>query len=675
MKPIRVLLLICLAFTSLTLTGQTKQLDSVNFWFNQADKLSFENPDSALTCVIKGLRSIEIDSANQTNRFIKLPFYMNSGASFLEFLDRQMAVHSDTTSLANLFLTHQRMRYFVTIEADFDQAFNYCIALRKQLEGNTNHLLYAAILSDVYYVSYWINHVQHDLKKSRDYANKLLKHSTQFNYQSGIFAAKLGMAELTQHEGDIEGGIRQFLALENDILEFNDSILINRMYLQLSNAHVENEDEKTALKYGYLGYRYIPSGNRSLKSFNTIHIARGHLKLGQADSAISWTLGAMNVAVELGLKKEQKDLHEMLAMAYKEKGNFEKALFHTERKLELEKEQESLLSAANISNLEAELEEQRFTMNIKEKELEIERRDAVISRDQTVKLALFVFLLLTIGIVIVSIRSYTRKKNDAATIRDQRDIVEERNREILDSISYAKRIQAAILPPFKLVKEYLENSFILYKPKDIVAGDFYWIEHKDGKILFAAADCTGHGVPGAMVSVICNNGLNRSVREFGLTDPGEILDKTREIILQEFEKSEDEVRDGMDIALCSLDGRKLRYAGANNPLWIIKKGGDTVVEIRPDKQPIGAYEITNSFTTHEVELAEGDTIYIFSDGYADQFGGEKGKKFKAANFKRLLLSIQNESMERQREITNEAFESWKGSIEQVDDVCLIGVRV
>ena len=131
----------------------------------------------------------------------------------------------------------------------------------------------------------------------------------------------------------------------------------------------------------------------------------------------------------------------------------------------------------------------------------------------------------------------------------------------------------------------------------------------------------------------------------------------------------------MDIALCSLDGRKLRYAGANNPLWIIKKGGDTVVEIRPDKQPIGAYEITNSFTTHEVELAEGDTIYIFSDGYADQFGGEKGKKFKAANFKRLLLSIQNESMERRREMTNEAFESWKGSIEQVDDVCVIGVRV
>ncbi|MAR66925.1 MAG: hypothetical protein CL833_06740, partial [Crocinitomicaceae bacterium] len=140
MKPIRVLLLICLAFTSFTLTGQTKQFDSVNFWFNQAEKLSFEDPDSALICVIKGLQSIETDSANQTRRFVMLPIYMNAGASFLEFLDRQMAVHSDTTSLANLFLTHQRMRYFVTIEADFDQAFNYCIALRKQLEGNTNHL-------------------------------------------------------------------------------------------------------------------------------------------------------------------------------------------------------------------------------------------------------------------------------------------------------------------------------------------------------------------------------------------------------------------------------------------------------------------------------------------------------------------------------------------------------
>lgn len=266
--------------------------------------------------------------------------------------------------------------------------------------------------------------------------------------------------------------------------------------------------------------------------------------------------------------------------------------------------------------------------------------------------------------------------------RKQKAIIEhahaelgEKNKEILDSINYAKRIQTAILPPQRIVKEYLQDSFILYKPKDIVAGDFYWLEQKDDKVLFAAADCTGHGVPGAMVSVVCNNGLNRSVREYGLTDPGKILDKTREIVIQEFEKSEEEVKDGMDIALCCLDGSSLTYAGANNALWIIRKDSSEVEEIKANKQPIGKFGQQNPFTTHRVDLNKGDTFYIFSDGFADQFGGEKGKKFKTANFKRLLLSMQNESISKQKELIDDTFKDWMGNLEQLDDVCVIGVRV
>ena len=273
-------------------------------------------------------------------------------------------------------------------------------------------------------------------------------------------------------------------------------------------------------------------------------------------------------------------------------------------------------------------------------------------------------------------------KKQKVIIEDQKekvdlayDQLEEKNNEILDSIAYAKRIQSAILPPDKLVKEYLDQSFVLYKPKDIVAGDFYWMENAGDKILFAAADCTGHGVPGAMVSVVCNNGLNRSVREYGLTDPGEILDQTREIVIQEFEKSEDEVKDGMDIALCSLEDRTLSFAGAHNSLWIIRKGAQEIEEHKADKQPIGKFDVAAPFTTHKTELNEGDTFYIFSDGFADQFGGEKGKKFKASNFKKLLLEVVKESMPRQKELIDQTFEDWKGPLEQLDDVCVIGVRV
>ena len=251
--------------------------------------------------------------------------------------------------------------------------------------------------------------------------------------------------------------------------------------------------------------------------------------------------------------------------------------------------------------------------------------------------------------------------------------MEEQHKEITDSINYAKRIQSAILPPKKIVKEYLQDSFILYKPKDVVAGDFYWMEHSDGKVFFAAADCTGHGVPGAMVSVVCNNALNRSVREYGMITPGNILDKTKELVIKEFEKSEDEVKDGMDIALCCLEGNKITYSGAHNPLWIVRD--QKIIEIKADKQPIGKFKFEKPFTTHEIDLIRGDSLYIFSDGYPDQFGGEKGKKFKTGNLKKLLLSIQNHPMEKQRDLLNDEFEKWRGSLEQIDDVCIIGVRI
>jgi serine phosphatase RsbU (regulator of sigma subunit)/Tfp pilus assembly protein PilF len=298
--------------------------------------------------------------------------------------------------------------------------------------------------------------------------------------------------------------------------------------------------------------------------------------------------------------------------------------------------------------------------------------------------------LLTIFLLFIINRLQVTRKQKTL-IESQKKVVEEahlelsvKNNEILDSINYAKRIQTAILPPDKLVKEYLENSFILYKPKDIVAGDFYWmktinIDNKLPLVLFAVADCTGHGVPGAMLSVVCNNALNRSIKEYNLIKPGEILDKTREIVLEEFsvawekDQKEDYVKDGMDIAFCSLQGNKLEYAGANNPLWLIRNG--EIIITKANKQPVGSYRSSESFTTHFIKLQKGDSIYIFSDGYIDQFGGEKGKKFKARAFRELLLSIQDKPMEEQKIIIDETFETWKGVVDQVDDVCIIGVKI
>ena len=257
----------------------------------------------------------------------------------------------------------------------------------------------------------------------------------------------------------------------------------------------------------------------------------------------------------------------------------------------------------------------------------------------------------------------------------QKELVELKNKEITDSITYAKRIQEAILPSPHLVKTLLNEAFILYKPKDIVAGDFYWLEEKDDKVLLASADCTGHGVPGAMVSVVCNNALNRTVREFNLDEPAAILNKVRDIVIDTFNKSGEDVKDGMDIALISYNNKTniLQFSGANNSLYLISDGNLQV--LAADTQPIGKYAVEKSFTNHQVQLKKGDTFYIFPDGYVDQFGGEKGKKLKFQGFIELLMQLKDESMDEQHKHIDEFFMKWKGDLEQVDDVCVIGVRV
>jgi serine phosphatase RsbU (regulator of sigma subunit) len=247
--------------------------------------------------------------------------------------------------------------------------------------------------------------------------------------------------------------------------------------------------------------------------------------------------------------------------------------------------------------------------------------------------------------------------------------------EITDSIHYAKRIQTAILPPARLFKDNLKQSFVLYRPKDIVAGDFYWLEREGDEIFIAVADCTGHGVPGAMVSVVCHSALNRAVKEFKLKDPAEVLNKVRELVIETFEKSDDTVSDGMDIGLCVLDVKKqtIRYSGAYIPLYIVSN--DKLIEIKADKQPIGKHAVSTTFTTHLIELEKGDCIYMLSDGFADQFGGSKGKKFRSKALKDLILKIAGLSIAQQKKHFEKLFDEWKGSLEQVDDVTILAIKI
>jgi serine phosphatase RsbU (regulator of sigma subunit) len=268
----------------------------------------------------------------------------------------------------------------------------------------------------------------------------------------------------------------------------------------------------------------------------------------------------------------------------------------------------------------------------------------------------------------------------------QKEEIETKNQElevlykhVTDSIKYAKRIQEAILPPDSLVKRVLPNSFVLYKPKDIVSGDFYWIDEKQGKTMFAAVDCTGHGVPGAFMSIVGYNILKHVVNNNNFTTPSLILDALNEGVSETLHHGHEEsqAKDGMDLSFCTIDFKnlELQFAGAYNPLYIIRDG--QLLQTKADKFPIGLFigEEKKKFTNHSFKLQKGDCIYIFSDGYADQFGGPNGKKFMANHFRDLLLEVHKHPIEKQKDILNRTIEEWRGPLDQVDDILVIGVKI
>ncbi|MFZ1659848.1 MAG: SpoIIE family protein phosphatase, partial [Flavobacteriales bacterium] len=265
----------------------------------------------------------------------------------------------------------------------------------------------------------------------------------------------------------------------------------------------------------------------------------------------------------------------------------------------------------------------------------------------------------------------------------QKDEVERQGKKVVelyknvtDSIRYAKRLQESILPSEARVQDLLPGAFVLYRPKDIVSGDFYWVEPIGDKMVFAAVDCTGHGVPGAFMSLVGHNGLNQVVKERRLTEPSEILGQLNRIAYEALHLDRGQnVRDGMDMALCTFHPATLvlEYAGANCPLYIVRNG--EVLTYAPNKLAIGGFALEGvSFSGHRIQLQKDDSVYVFSDGYADQFGGPKGKKFLYKQFRELLVELQSDPPAVRKAKLSTAFTTWKGALEQVDDVLVMGIQ-
>ena len=530
----------------------------------------------------------------------------------------------------------------------------------------------------------------------------------KYNKAYDIFQKSLLISEKIGHKNLIASNcsnlaiiLKEFAISDTTKPRVRDSLFKESLQLDLRALAIAEEIgdiNGKATYYANLGVLYF--------HMNNIQMAEKYLT------------DAAKIASEIGALDLTSTIEETLSQIYAKTGRFKLAyqhyLIHISAKDSIYNDQnkKSVLSREIQYNYDRKAAEDSiiFARQNEIDKIALQKQDAELKAKRTESFALYGGLILFVLFSLFLYNRFTITKKQRDIINEQktevelqRKITEEKNKEILDSITYAKRIQNAILSSDQLIKKLLPESFVYYQPKDIVAGDFYWIQSfgkdsiatpkltepaskseasaKDFEdndiILFAAADCTGHGVPGAMVSVVCNNALNRSVKEFGLSDPGKILDKTREIVINEFEKSDEDVKDGMDIALCSYSraSKKLIYAGANNPLWIIRGTDSSIEEIKANKQPIGKYEASVPFQSHTIQLNKGDSIYIFTDGYQDQFGGDNGKKFKASSLKSLLISIHKLPMHEQQEIINKDFEKWKGSLEQIDDVCIIGIRV
>lgn len=523
----------------------------------------------------------------------------------------------------------------------------------------------------------------------------------------------LKSADLNKKAGNLKGEASTFGNLSMIYSSMGDIKLAKEYSLKSISMHEQSGDKHgQAIEWANLAWLYLAENNsdKAIECYEKSLLFHTEMenKTGMAS-----TMGSMG-SMYIGLKKydlAEKYLNEYLILSKEIQSKYElEYAYHcladlyefTDRPAKaLEAYKMHIIyrdSLENEQNTKAQIQsEVQFSYDKKAakdsvahadekkiKNAEIEKQDAELKANRLQKYFLFGGLTLVILFSFFMINRFLviRKQKNLLTeskriIEEQKQMVEEKHKEITDSINYAERIQRSFLASDEMLNRNLKEYFVLFQPKDVVSGDFYWSwELNDGKFLLACADSTGHGVPGAIMSLLNISSLEKSIEKYH--QPNEILNETRKIIIERLKKdgSAEGGKDGMDCSLISLDFKngKMSFSLANNPLWLIRE--NEVIEFSPDKMPVGKHDKQHiSFSNQETDLIKGDMIYIFTDGYADQFGGEKGKKFKYSSLKKLLIEIRDNKVEDQKVKLHATFEKWKGNLEQVDDVCLIGIRI
>jgi len=481
--------------------------------------------------------------------------------------------------------------------------------------------------------------------------------------------------ESYQKARDINLAVNDLKQLSFSLEGLGELSLQKKEYKQALQYYKESMDLQEKLKL----HTYM------IKKFYKMGIVSDSLK--DYKQAVNYYNQGLTAAKETGQKDLIMNYYNGLAFAYKGMKDYGKALEYFEL---WSSEKDSIFnkeSRDNVNEMTAKYETEKKQLLIDNLEKEKTIQKAEIKSANTQKIALATGLILMLGLAIVMIRSYRQKRNANLLLTEknnlienqknevthQKEIIEEKQKEIVDSINYAKRIQYSLLANKNFVTEHIPENFIYFKPKDIVSGDFYWATLHNGKFYIAACDSTGHGVPGAFMSLLNIGFLSEAINEKNIAEPNKVLDYVRERLVNSISKEGQ--KDGFDGILLCIDkkNKEISYAAAHNAPLLIS--GESVTYLETNKMPVGMGEKNEPFNLHKINMKPGDTLYLYTDGYADQFGGPKGKKLMYKKLNEMLFSAKDLPLKKQAEELDRQFQEWKGDLEQVDDVLVIGMRI
>lgn len=539
--------------------------------------------------------------------------------------------------------------------------------------------------------------VQKDYNKSLEYLNQALKLNIEIgdkmwtarnlnsignvykdlkNYPKTIeyYSRSLKVGEDMKHSGRIASAITNLGSVYGLMRQYSQALDYDFKALSM----MKQLGQKVGISECYLniGMVYLDLASNT-NEFTTASFISGN-KHNWLENAKIYCDSAIAIDKEINHLEGLQWDYKLRTDIFKQKGDYKNTFESYEYYISLKDSISNGESSRRISQLEKDHEE-----DLKQKEIEIQKFQLKSAKNERTYFIIgLAFVIIFTGFIFRSLR-ITRKQKQVIEVKnseteEQKKIIEDKNKDITDSITYAKRIQQAKLPDKNEIYSSLPNSFVLFKPKDIVSGDFYFFHKTEQQVIIASADCTGHGVPGAFMSMIGSERLEDAVAQS--TDTSKILELLNRGIKTSLRQSEsnESTRDGMDIALCSIDTvqRIIKYAGANRPIWLIRKGQKEVEEIKATKKAIGGFTADNQyFETHELKLQQGDTFYISTDGYADTFNGKNDKKLTTKKFKEILLSIQDKTMKEQSQHLDDFIENWKAGSDQVDDILVIGVQL